>query len=609
MGHFLRVLALGCVLGAIALWSTSDGAARGDGPASASASASASGCDALARDWIEERRRAHERRVEARASSASGGRKDFLFFLHVPRTAGRSFHWCFLKPSFDAKDLCGNQYTGVKLNPRDPNCSFLATHDDYSLVERFAAQPRVVTMLRKPSARVLSSYEFAIEVAARSFGQKPSAIEKRVQTREVWPWDVLTPHIDRQLREYDEMIKADASKKISISDVYANELYTSFEEWVEMKIVKDDVHNGQFFQVLGFSNNTDATMEPRAAELRACALQRGSTASTLLMEYAKERLEREIDVLALHERLDESIALAAKQLRMPLSSGAHFVDPATVDAQNLKSRLAKGIKARSARGESVDIVGFVFRFSKLRSSQLSKEDFRESYTNVLREGVSTMCGVHKERVHIWPLDSASEDWKKNSDGFHIMTVAFTARDGGDAVTMAESYDAAPDTPESLYAALVSGDAKFFQTVIAPNVKIDASSYGEFELSAYGRASDRMDANTVVAHPLRRTVSEQYRVCEAGQFEKYGRLRSNALKHITERIHGTYETFSARGRKRISRRLISRVDELNFLDYELWAFARELFERRLATSAPLERLPAAQKTHEAPISEQESVRDS
>jgi len=602
------MLALGCVLGVIALWSMRDGEARGEGKARGdgySAPASERECDALAREWIEERRQAHERRVRARASSARSGGGDFLFFLHVPRTAGLSFHWCFLKPSFEPRDLCGNQYTGVKLDPRHPNCSFLATHDDYSLVERFVEQPRVVTMLRKPSARVLSSYEFAIEVAARSFGQRPSAAEKRVQTREVWPWDVLTPHIDRQLREYDERIKVDTSKKISISDVYANELYTSFEEWVEMKIVKDDVHNGQFFQVLGFSNNTDSTMEPRAAELRACALRRGSNASKRLMEYAKERLEQEIDVLALHERLDESIALAAKQLRMPLSSSAHFVDPATVDAENLKSRLAKGLAARKGRGEDVDIIGFAFRFSKLRSSQLRKEEFRESYVNVLREGVSTTCGVDKGHVHIWPMDAVSEDWKKNTDGFHVMTVAFVARNGEDA---GDAYDDVPDNPDALYSALTSGDAKFFQRVIAPNVKTDAS-YGEFELSAYGRASDRLGASTVVAHPLSRTVSEQYRVCEAGQFEKYGRLRSNALKHITERIHGTYDTFSARGRKRISHRLISRVDELNFLDYELWAFARELFERRLATSAPLELLPTAQKPHDdASSSSLESARD-
>ena len=184
---------------------------------------------------------------------------------------------------------------------------------------------------------MLSAYEFSIEVAARSFGTNPKKIEKRVQTRQVWPWSTLTTHIDGELRGYDEAIKANQSK-IAISDVYDNELYTPFAEWIEMEMVHNDVHNGQFFQVLGLSNNTDAEM-PRANELRACALRRDTPASQALMEYAKERLEREIDVVALHERLADSISLAAKTLNIPLNASAHFVHPAHADVATLSERL------------------------------------------------------------------------------------------------------------------------------------------------------------------------------------------------------------------------------------------------------------------------------
>ena len=229
---------------------------------------------------------------------------------------------------------------GVTIDPSHPKCKFLATHDDYSLVERFEAQPRMVVMLRKPSPRVLSAYEFSIEVAARSFGTNPKKIEKRVQTRQVWPWSTLTTHIDGELRGYDEAIKANQSK-IAISDVYDNELYTPFAEWIEMEMVHNDVHNGQFFQVLGLSNNTDEEMEQRANELRACALRIDTPASQALMEYAKERLEREIDVVALHERLADSISLAAKTLNIPLNASAHFVNPAHADVATLSERLSK----------------------------------------------------------------------------------------------------------------------------------------------------------------------------------------------------------------------------------------------------------------------------
>jgi hypothetical protein len=60
----------------------------------------------------------------------------------------------------------------------NPNCAMLATHDDYSLVERFAQQPRIVTMLRDPVARFLSSYEFAVEVSlvSRYFAHSPNKL-------------------------------------------------------------------------------------------------------------------------------------------------------------------------------------------------------------------------------------------------------------------------------------------------------------------------------------------------------------------------------------------------------------------------------------------------
>ena len=515
-------------------------------------------CDELATAWIDAQRRAHERRARVRDDVAR--RRRFLYFLHIPRTAGRSFHWCFLKPSFKDRELCGNQYTGLRIDPREPKCEFLATHDDYSLIERFTEQPRVVTMLRKPSARALSSYEFSIEVAARSFGKEP-VNTTRVQTRDVWPWSVLTRFMDDELRSYDDAVNADARNKISISNVYENALYTPFEDWAEMKMVHDDIHNGQFFQLLGLTNNTDDAVEPRAAELRECALWRGTKASKMMMDYAKERLEHEVDVLALHERLDESIELAARQLDLPLSANANFVDPTQIDAQNVKARISKvatSLKNDDAR-DCVDVVGFSFRFSKLKSEALKEASFRERYASVLEEGVSMRCGVDKSNVQIWPMDS-DDDWTENFEGFHIMTVAFSRRgdsQGGEESAEA-SYDDVPESARALYAVLERHKA--FETLIAPNVNTD-ETYGSFEVSAFGVFIDcEPDSVTTVKRSkiARRNVGEQYRVCEANQFAKYKRLRKNALKthHRSHRryvrdfqFEWTEENFSARHRSR------------------------------------------------------------
>ena len=519
-------------------------------------------CDALTEEWVERQRRAHASR------KMGSDALDFLYFLHVPRTAGRSFHWCFLKPAFAPNALCGNQYMGVKMDPSDPRCHFLATHDDYSLVERFREQPRVVTMLRKPSSRALSSYEFSIEVAARSFGVEPNA--KRVKTREVWPWNVLTRHMDALLRDYNAIIRKDKSRKVSISDVYENELYTPFEDWAEMQMVHDDIHNGQFWQILGLTNNTDESVEPNADELRKCGLWRGTKASKTLMDYAKERLEKEIDVVVLHERLDESIELAAQKLNLPLDSPAHFVNPANTDRDLLQRRI-QGLASSKRRDDVSEVVGFVFRFSKLTPKDLNEKSFREQYVSVLSEGVAMKCGVSQDKVEVWPLD-IDGDWGRRYEGFHALTVTYSEESKDE-----DAYDDMAVNADALFEVLEKGTV--FESIIQPNVKAD-ETYGDFELSAFGRGSTDGKTSMKLAKIVKRTLGEQYRVCEASQLRKYGRLRQNALKHIEERIDGSYETFSSDARKRIPRRVIDRVDELNFLDYELWAFANNLFDERM-----------------------------
>ena len=526
-------------------------------------------CDALTKEWVERQRQAHAARTGGGDEAEKRRALDFLYFLHVPRTAGRSFHWCFLKPAFEQNALCGNHYMGVKMNPKDPKCHFLATHDDYSLVERFREQPRVVTMLRKPSSRALSSYEFSIEVAARSFGVEPNA--KRVNTREVWPWNVLTRHMDALLRDYDGMIRKDKSQKVSISNVYENKLYTPFEDWAEMQMVHDDIHNGQFLQVLGLTNNTDERVEPNAEELRKCALWRGTKASKTLMDYAKERLEKEIDVVVLHERLDESIELAAHDLNLPLDGQAHIVNPANIDRDLLQKRI-KRLTSSERRGDVSEVVGFVFRFNRLTRKDLNDKAFRERYVSVLSEGVAMKCGVSQDKVEVWPLD-IDGDWGRQYEGFHTLTVTYSEESKDD-----DAYDDMVVNADALFEVLQKGTV--FEVVIQPNVKAD-ETYGDFELSAFGRGST--DGKTVMklSKPVNRTLGEQYRVCEATQLRKYGRLRQNTLKHIEERIDGSYETFSSEARKRIPRRVIDRVDELNFLDYELWAFANKLFDERMA----------------------------
>ena len=93
----------------------------------------------------------------------------------------------------------------------EPGCRLVVTHDDYSLMSMLPSErTSVVTILRNPVDRVLSSYEFSIEVAARFLihpNLSSSMRSKRrnftkivgVSTLDIWPWKYLVPWMRKDL--------------------------------------------------------------------------------------------------------------------------------------------------------------------------------------------------------------------------------------------------------------------------------------------------------------------------------------------------------------------------------------------------------------------------
>jgi hypothetical protein len=57
-----------------------------------------------------------------------------VYFLHVPRTAGRTFHACFLKMGTPPRRRCPKAYDHLRLNMSVPDCYLLSSHDDFSVV-------------------------------------------------------------------------------------------------------------------------------------------------------------------------------------------------------------------------------------------------------------------------------------------------------------------------------------------------------------------------------------------------------------------------------------------------------------------------------------------
>ena len=167
----------------------------------------------------------------------------FIFFLHVPRTAGKTYASCFLKSALRPTERCAPSYDFLRLNISQEGCRYIVSHDDYSLTEvcsslylvcsssgfpfftnQFIPRPTtphrppspqqmlpkdntlVLTQLRDPVSRVLSAYEFGIEVAARRVhvddDQYASANRNVsfVNTLNVWPWSYVVPFFRRDMR-------------------------------------------------------------------------------------------------------------------------------------------------------------------------------------------------------------------------------------------------------------------------------------------------------------------------------------------------------------------------------------------------------------------------
>lgn len=127
---------------------------------------------------------------------------NMLYFLHIPRTAGRTYGVCLLKQAWAPSRRCAKSYDILRLNTSVPDCGLLSSHDDYSVLQYLPTDAAIATQLRDPVDRVLSMYEFAIEVAARHL--HPNATQKdpgKMDTRKVWPWSILGTFMQKQLED------------------------------------------------------------------------------------------------------------------------------------------------------------------------------------------------------------------------------------------------------------------------------------------------------------------------------------------------------------------------------------------------------------------------
>ncbi|GAB4825419.1 hypothetical protein Ancab_008292 [Ancistrocladus abbreviatus] len=226
--------------------------------------------------------------------------QDLLFFLHVPRTGGRTYFHCFLKRLYPSKSECPRSYDKLRFDPRKPNCRLLVTHDDYSVLSKLPKKKTsVVTILRNPVDRVFSTYEFSIEVAARflvhpnltSASQIRPSIRKKtgaVSTLDIWPWKYLVPWMREDLFSRRDAGKRNAQSYIQSNDSYnMDEIAMPLHQYINDPVALDIIHNGATFQVAGLTNNSYLE---ESHEVRHC-VQTHQNLGKYVLEVAKKRLD------------------------------------------------------------------------------------------------------------------------------------------------------------------------------------------------------------------------------------------------------------------------------------------------------------------------------
>lgn len=83
-------------------------------------------CDKLFNEFV----RKHGRHVQPTNITDA-----LVFFLHVPRTAGKTYATCFMRPSLPPSKRCSPSYDFLRYNISVKDCKFIVSHDDYSIVD------------------------------------------------------------------------------------------------------------------------------------------------------------------------------------------------------------------------------------------------------------------------------------------------------------------------------------------------------------------------------------------------------------------------------------------------------------------------------------------
>ena len=212
----------------------------------------------------------------------------------------------------------------------------------------------VLTQLRDPVDRVVSAYEFAIEVAGRKINDPDQKIEDlkkndtTVNTYNVWPWKHLVPFARTFIRDrldqliddgnampFEEHVDPSTNKTFYYDPIkneslwelpppnntlnpYDNVLSMPLREWIETPEAYELIHNGHTIQLLGISNTSFWT---EAGDVRNCFLH-DPTSRDRLFEIASKKL-KQMPHVGLQANLSESVSSLAASMGKKMDDASY----------------------------------------------------------------------------------------------------------------------------------------------------------------------------------------------------------------------------------------------------------------------------------------------
>lgn len=573
---------------------------------------------------------------QTHADKSKGFEEPFIFFLHVPRTAGKTYSTCFLSASTKPSARCMPGYDRYRYPQSPENCRYYVSHDDISFLDTLPENVKdnvvVVTQMRDPVKRVISAYEFGIEVAGRKIDTPDSQIEvlknnmTTVNTYNVWPWRYIIPFAREFIRErLDAIIDRHgqhlpferhidpATNKTYFYDpktnkttwempppkpalnAYDNELTMPLHEWIETPEVEELVHNGHTLQILGISNTS---FWEEASDLRHC-FKHDEKSREILLELAKEKMSQMLHV-GMQDNLTESVSSLAASLGRVMASKvyksiplkAYFYDKKdnipNVDMMvtfNLTSKGGKfiSLSIRNARylmhnltmtsvnvrkelqKKEAQLRAWLEREEKWLDkieSQRNSSLYWKFRRNVWRPLQQQMKRLHAHSKHII-LGTPMEDYEDTYDD-QYQDDLLKASPLNDNITSLDKV-VAELQKKSRDISMDYHDLKVIPAVAGVPFGPDVRAYVPFPDKSYEWSN--------------KTLGAYFATCSGDAYMKGKKKRVKPFLHL--RNHRN-EGFSLGKNKNnnIQDHVISRIKELNAIDYKLLEYGKEIFEKTL-----------------------------